>query len=248
MKMKKMIAILLIAMSAIPVMAQKAVDWQDLLTIVNENRCTVYYDRQSQKPLKGEYRIKRGLDVEAVKLKDGVFDGEYRRYRNGELREQGNYVKGKRDGMFTEYHVGGTTILKQTPMSNGKIEGTVKTYFNNGDMDTEKEYRNGVEHGREYRYDKDNGEPVYEANFVDGKKDGKEWQLADNGNGTISQITRHYSDGLLDGSCLTELIRDGKVIYRIAGQYRYGNKYGEWTENNLETGFTTTTDYGSPGA
>lgn len=246
--MRKIITIILVVMSAMPVMAQKAVEWKDLLTIVDENRCTVYHDRQSQKPLKGEYRIKRGLDVEVVKLKDGVIDGEYRRYRNGELREQGNYVKGKRDGMFTEYHVGGTVVSKQTPMSNGKIEGFVKTYFGNGDIDTEKEYRNGVEHGRERRYDKDNGEQIYEANFVDGKKDGKEWQLADNGNGTMSQITRHYSDGMLNGSCLTELIRNGKAIYRITGQYRHGNKYGEWKEDNLETGYTTTTDYGSPGA
>lgn len=246
--MRKIITFILVVMSAMPMMAQKAVEWKDLLTIVDENRCTVYHDRQSQKPLKGDYRIKRGLDVEVVKLKDGIINGEYRRYRNGELREQGNYAKGKRDGMFTEYHVGGTVVSKQTPMSDGKIEGMVKTYFGNGDIDTEKEYCNGVEHGRERRYDKESGEQIYEANFVDGKKDGKEWQLADNGNGTMSQITRHYSDGMLNGSCLTELIRNGKVIYRITGQYRYGNKYGEWKEDNLETGYTTTTDYGSPGA
>ena len=38
--------------------AQKGVDWNDLLTIVDENNRTVYYDRQTNNPLKGDFRIK----------------------------------------------------------------------------------------------------------------------------------------------------------------------------------------------
>lgn len=105
--MNRFITILLLVLSAATASAQKAADWRDLLTIVDDNNRTVYYERESHKPLKGEYRIKRGLDIEFVKLKDGVIDGDYRRYRNGELRESGKYVKGKREGEFTEYHSGG---------------------------------------------------------------------------------------------------------------------------------------------
>ena len=96
--MNRFITILLLVLSAATASAQKAADWRDLLTIVDDNNRTVYYERESHKPLKGEYRIKRGLDIEFVKLKDGVIDGDYRRYRNGELRESGKYVKGKREG------------------------------------------------------------------------------------------------------------------------------------------------------
>ena len=67
--------------------AQKITEWKELLTVVDEHQRTVYYNRESGKPLKDEYRIKRGLDLETVKFKNGMMDGEYRRYRNGELRE-----------------------------------------------------------------------------------------------------------------------------------------------------------------
>ena len=80
--------------------AQKGGDWNDLLTVVDENHCTVYYYRQTNNPLKGDFRIKRGLDVEVVKLKNGVIDGEYHRYRNGELREAGQYILPYRPQLF----------------------------------------------------------------------------------------------------------------------------------------------------
>ena len=43
--------------------AQKITEWKELLTVVDEHQRTVYYNRESGKPLKGEYRIKRGLDL-----------------------------------------------------------------------------------------------------------------------------------------------------------------------------------------
>lgn len=110
--MKRLIPIWIVVLSVASASAQKVVEWNDLSTVIDENQCTVYYDRDSHNPLKGSYHIKRGLDVETVKLKDGLIDGEYRRYRNGELRETGRYVKGKRDGLFSEYHVGGKVVKK----------------------------------------------------------------------------------------------------------------------------------------
>ncbi|MDE5998068.1 MAG: hypothetical protein K2G77_07665, partial [Muribaculaceae bacterium] len=117
--------------------AQKGVDWNDLLTVVDENNRTVYYDRQTNNPLKGEFRIKRGLDVEVVKLKNGVIDGEYHRYRNGELREAGHYDKGLRNGVFTEYYSDGKSVKRTAPMNNGKIDGIVKTFYNDGSLESE---------------------------------------------------------------------------------------------------------------
>ncbi len=56
--------------------AQKITEWKELLTVVDEHQRTVYYNRESGKPLKGEYRIKRGLDLETVKFKNGMMDGD----------------------------------------------------------------------------------------------------------------------------------------------------------------------------
>lgn len=246
--MNRFITILLLVLSAATASAQKAADWRDLLTIVDDNNRTVYYERESHKPLKGEYRIKRGLDIEFVKLKDGVIDGDYRRYRNGELRESGKYVKGKREGDFTEYHSGGKTVRKTIPMKDGRIDGVVRTYFSDGSLDTEKTYRMSVEHGAERRYDNATHRQVFETHYIDGKKEGEEWETADNGNGTQSRIVRHYADGLLNGKYRNELTRDGKLIYLIEGEYLGGEKTGQWIEYNYEAGTASTSWLGEGGA
>lgn len=114
------------------VSAQRIVAWSDLQTITDNARRTVYYEKGSKQPLQGEYRIIRGLNEERVTLSDGMINGDYRRYRNRILRESGIYAKGKRNGTFTEYYQDGVTPRKETPMQQGKIDGTVKTYFRNG--------------------------------------------------------------------------------------------------------------------
>ena len=138
--------------------AQQIVKWDDLQTITDNARRTVYYEKGSKQPLQGEYRIIRGFDEERVKLSDGIINGDYLRYRDGVLRESGIYAKGKRNGIFTEYYQDGVTPRKETPMQQGKIDGTVKTYFRNGKIETEKEYRQSVESGRERRFDSKTGE------------------------------------------------------------------------------------------
>ena len=94
------------------------------------------------------------------------------RYRDGVLRESGIYAKGKRNGIFTEYYQDGVTPRKETPMQQGKIDGTVKTYFRNGKIEIEKEYRQSVESGRERRFDSKTGEQIFESHYIDGKKEG----------------------------------------------------------------------------
>ena len=91
------------------VAAQRTVEWNDLQTLTDDARRTVYYKKDSKRPLQGKYRIIRGLDEEHVKLSDGMINGDYRRYRDGVLRESGIYVKGKRNGTFTEYYQDGVT-------------------------------------------------------------------------------------------------------------------------------------------
>ena len=130
------------------VAAQRTVEWNDLQPLTDDARRTVYYKKDSKRPLQGKYRIIRGLDEEHVKLSDGMINSDYRRYRDGVLRESGIYVKGKRNGTFTEYYQDGVTPRKETPMLQGKIDGTVKTYFRNGKIEIEKEYKQSVENGR----------------------------------------------------------------------------------------------------
>ena len=74
--------------------AQQIIEWNNLQTITDNARSTVYYEKGSKQPLQGEYRIVRGLDEERDKLSDGIINGDYFRYRDGVLRESGIYAKG----------------------------------------------------------------------------------------------------------------------------------------------------------
>ena len=214
------------------VSAQQIMEWNDLQILTDNARRTVYYEKGSKHPLQGEYRIIRGLDEERVKLSDGIIDGDYRRYRDGVLRESGIYAKGKRNGTFTEYYQDGVTPRKETPMQQGKIDGTVKTYFRNGKIEIEKEYRQSVESGRERRFDSKAGEQIFESHYIDGKKEGEEWEIFEDGRTLHNRTTRHYRNGKLDGSYHVESTRDGKPYITIERQYT--------TARNRDVGNSTT--------
>ena len=201
------------------VSAQQIVEWSNLQILTDNARRTVYYEKGSKHPLQGEYRIIRGLDEERVKLSDGIIDGDYRRYRDGVLRESGIYAKGKRNGTFTEYYQDGVTPRKETPMQQGKIE-------------SEKEYRQSAENGRERRFDSKTGEQIFESHYTDGKKEGEEWEIFEDGRTLRSRTTRHYRNGKLDGSYRVESTEDGKPYITIEGQYTDGEKSGRWKQYN----------------
>ncbi len=171
--MNRILTVYLFLLLCGTVSAQQIVEWNDLQTITDNERRTVYYEKGSKRPLQGEYRIIRGLDEEHVKLSDGIINGDYRRYRDGILRESGIYAKGRRNGTFTEYYQDGITPRKETSMQQGKIYGTVKTYFRNGKVETEKEYVQSVENGRERRFDSKTSELIFESHYIDGKKEGE---------------------------------------------------------------------------
>lgn len=114
--MNRMLILYIFLLLCGTVSAQRTVEWNDLQPLTDDAHRTVYYKKDSKRPLQGKYRIIRGLDEEHVKLSDGMINGDYHRYRDGVLRESGIYVKGKRNGTFTEYYQDGVTPRKETPI------------------------------------------------------------------------------------------------------------------------------------
>ena len=212
--------------------AQQIVEWRDLLTETSDAHCTVYYIKYGHEALQGEFCIKRGLDEERDKFSNGMMEGEYRRYRDGVLREVGAYDKGRRNGMFLEYYQDGKTVRKETPMRQGKIDGTVKTYYRDGKMESEKKYRQGMEHGRERRFDNKTGELTLEAHYVNGQKEGKETIVEYRGHDMHTKTVRHYSNGRLNGPFRIESTQGGKPYITVEGQYVDGRKSGRWKQYN----------------
>lgn len=92
--MKRLITIWAVMLSVASASAQKVIEWNKLHTVIDENKRTVYYDRDSRKPLKGSYHIKRGLEVEAIHLKDGIIDGKYHRIATVSCAKQANMSRG----------------------------------------------------------------------------------------------------------------------------------------------------------
>ena len=99
-------------------------------------------------------------------------------------------------------------------------------------METEKEYRQSVESGRERRFDSKAGEQIFESHYIDGKKEGEEWEIFEDGRTLHNRTTRHYRNGKLDGSYHVESTRDGKPYITIEGQYT--------TARNRDVGNSTT--------
>ena len=214
------------------VFAQRIVEFGDLRTITNENQgTTVYYLKEGKRPLSGEYRILRGQDEESVHFSKGVMQGEYKRYRNGTLREKGMYANGKRHGLFVTYYQDGKTPQRETPMQHGKIDGTVRTWFSDGKPDMMQEYSLGKRNGKEQRFDPKTEKLIYEANYINDRKEGKQWEIdEDVAEGWCSETVSHYKNGELDGFYEYTAHIYGKLYAYKHGSYKNGYKHGAWKE------------------
>lgn len=207
-------ALLLILMCGnISSFAQQIVEYGDLRTLTDaEHGTAVHYLKDGKCPLSGEYRILRGQDEESVHFSKGVKQGEYKRYRDGVLREKGAYADGKRHGLFVTYYQDGKTPQREAPMQHGKIEGTVRTWFADGKPDMIQEYRDGKKNGKEQRFAPKTGRLIYEASYTDDKKEGKQWELnEDTARGWLSETVSHYKNGELDGPYEYTAHKHGKL-------------------------------------
>ena len=81
-------------------------------------------------------------------------------------------------------------------------------------------------------FDSKTGEQIFESHYIDGKKEGEEWEIFEDGRTLRSRTTRHYRNGKLDGFYRVESTRDGKPYITIEGQYTDGEKSGRWKQYN----------------
>lgn len=90
---RKMLAAIVLTLLCCSAFAQRIVESGDLRTTTDEQHGTVvHYLKGGKRPLSGKFRILRGQDEEIVHFSKGVMQGEYRRFRNGSLREKGKYT------------------------------------------------------------------------------------------------------------------------------------------------------------
>lgn len=86
---------------------------------------------------------------------------------DGKLTSSVNITNSVRNGIMTIYD-SEARVIKQTPYANGKIHGTEKSFYENGDRMISITYVNGVKNGFAYTY-YPNGKVCRKAKFVNNR-------------------------------------------------------------------------------
>lgn len=73
---------------------------------------------------------------------NGIFDGNYAKFRFGNLEESGIYVNGQLDGLYKKYYPT-RKIQMEAEYKNGKQHGFYKYYDEQGKVVMEYEYKDG---------------------------------------------------------------------------------------------------------
>jgi antitoxin component YwqK of YwqJK toxin-antitoxin module len=177
-------------------------------------------------PLEGHHRIIDGYHSEYIEadFKNGLYDGECAFYRNNRLVEKGTYSEGRKNGLYTEYYSDGERVKKESEYVAGKIDGTVKTYFTDGSLESERGFKNGKEHGPDRLFRFGEEEPVHEFNFYEGEKDGRQVSRVTSNRGNYNEVV-HYNRGVKAGEYLATW-PDGAI--KTKGIYEAGKEHGVW--------------------
>ncbi len=91
-------------------------------------------------------------------------------YLNGQIKEQGQLVKGKRHGVWKEYYENGNLKLKEQYIAGG-LNGTRKEYFEDGKMKSEFNFKNNKYNGYQKQYD-NQGKLLIEGEYSNDKLHG----------------------------------------------------------------------------
>ncbi len=146
-------------------------------------------------------------------LKDGVRNGSYKRYENGEIEVEGTYLNNKKDGLWTLYYDG---WKEEISYLNDVKNGDYKKYY--GDVVViEGQYSNGLKTGDWKDY---NNQSVLTKDyiFIDDKLDGPYKEYS----GDIVVKEGTYSNGLMTGEWIFRHDNGN-----LKGQGNYVNGDGE---------------------
>jgi len=170
-----------------------------------------------------EYYRKNKLTVK-VHFKEGYMDGEFiEYYPGGDIKVKGQYIKGQKNGTWETLKDDG--ILKLTEVyENGSLTKKI-TYYTDGKIDMERNYKNDKEHGISKAYTFE-GTLKSEKNYVNGKQVGKQMQYYTSNQNDYIQTSNYNEKGQLDGD-FSEIFAENKAV-KSKGKYKEGKKIGKW--------------------
>lgn len=101
-------------------------------------------------------------------------------YKNGKIKEKGQYQNSKQTGLWTYYYKDGQ-ISDEGKFVNDLEEGEWKSYYENGQLESIIPYKNGEKHGAVISYHK-NGKIAAIATAINGEPDGEIKSFNEDGN------------------------------------------------------------------
>ena len=183
------------------------------------------YALGDKKHLEGECRlVVNEREYIVADFKNGLPEGKWETFRYNKLYERRNYKKGKLDGNVTTYASDGKTVAKESTSSSGKRNGRYATYYTNGQLEKEQEFKEGKEHGYLRTYDLE-GNIKWDCYYQEGKMEGQQTQLISSNQGNYVKIS-NYKNGNLVGD-YSEYYEKGGL--KEKGQYdEKSKKTGMW--------------------
>ncbi|MDZ4657643.1 MAG: toxin-antitoxin system YwqK family antitoxin [Bythopirellula sp.] len=152
-------------------------------TYVNDGPYIEYYpDGQKfcegnyvQGVMEGEWNYwhPNGELCKTITLKKGKPDGAYEvRRADGTLEGKQGFKNGIRDGEWSTYYADGKTPKVKANIVEGKVEGERTTYYENGQLRQQSQFKAGQLDGLMTEFD-ESGKKIAEATFKDGKVQGQ---------------------------------------------------------------------------
>lgn len=152
---------------------------------------------QGEKLVDGSYYNLDGSPESSVREGTGI---QSKRDTLGRLESQFEFKEGELI-LHTRFHNNGFPS-KKTPYVDAKVEGSVRSYLNNGQLTLEEDWVQDLRHGLSTRYFQSKKQSIMP--FIQGKKEGIE-QRFHNGNLLVAEVTwianrrhgpaRYYSEG-----------------------------------------------------
>jgi antitoxin component YwqK of YwqJK toxin-antitoxin module len=190
--------------------------------------------------LEGECRLVMSeREYVIAEVKDGLPEGKWETYRYNTLYERRNYRRGRLDGRVLTYGSDGETVVAESTASAGKRNGRYASYYPDGTLEKEQEFKDGKEHGYLRTYDRE-GNVKWDCHYEEGKMHGRQTQLFFSNVGTYVRVS-NYEHGVLAGD-YSEVYEKGGL--KEKGQYdEKGRKTGLWVRKDSRGGMIDETEY-----
>jgi antitoxin component YwqK of YwqJK toxin-antitoxin module len=148
-------------------------------------------DAVTKKPLQGTYFISETrIKFYVGSIKNGIPDGDWEIYYQEKLDKKATYVNGKLDGKLYSYFDDGRISSEKT-YKDGIIQHYI-SHYNNNRLATEEFYNEkGQKHGHIISYDR-KGKKLEDETYVNGRLDGKSVKYENQ-----STVENEYKDGNL---------------------------------------------------